>query len=338
MLEIDADDDYLEDEEEYGNYAGDYTVEYEYPPFSDMEYDMDEVIKSAAEDFNNTQLHKYAANDSRTKDLSIKSITMGFHGKDYKCIIYVVTEKHLTDDDIKNVISYLEGQMSDGWGEGYSQKNLAESMHNSDHTALYLQFWWNDKYHPWKITAVDIEDDMYESTNISKEVDSSRDLSEIIYNKIRESKIKKLHESTDDLYVLLYEDPEAGMTSYDEDNALFKFRAPNRATADKWLEDYLDELMVPRRARNNYHIVEDSPELTAYKDIEILGESTDHDDRAKLGKRVKQVKGWKIYQGTDAEGNGVFRLFTPDEDHPAIGYEDWQTDSMEEAEEWISNY
>ena len=58
----------------------------------------------------------------------------------------------------------------------------------------------------------------------------------------------------------------------------------------------------------------------------------------KLGKKVKQLKGWKIYQGTDSEGMEVFRCFTPDDDYPAVGYEDWETDTLDAAISWIKNY
>lgn len=58
----------------------------------------------------------------------------------------------------------------------------------------------------------------------------------------------------------------------------------------------------------------------------------------KLGKKVKQLKGWKIYQGTDSSGDGVFRCFTPDDDYPAVGYEDWECETLDQAIEWIKNY
>ena len=58
----------------------------------------------------------------------------------------------------------------------------------------------------------------------------------------------------------------------------------------------------------------------------------------KLGKKVKQLKGWKIYQGTDQFGETVFRCFTPDDDYPAVGYEDWETDTLDAAISWIKNY
>ena len=64
----------------------------------------------------------------------------------------------------------------------------------------------------------------------------------------------------------------------------------------------------------------------------------DEASHPKLGKRVKSLKGWKIYQGTNNYGDEVFRCFTPDDDRPAIGYEDWETDTLEQAISWIENY
>lgn len=58
----------------------------------------------------------------------------------------------------------------------------------------------------------------------------------------------------------------------------------------------------------------------------------------KLGKKIKQLKGWKIYQGTDFEGNELFRCFTPDEYRPEIGYEDWECETLDQAISWIENY
>lgn len=58
----------------------------------------------------------------------------------------------------------------------------------------------------------------------------------------------------------------------------------------------------------------------------------------KLGKKIKQLKGWKIYQGTDSYGYETFRCFTPDEDRPAVGYEDWECETLDQAISWIENY
>lgn len=64
----------------------------------------------------------------------------------------------------------------------------------------------------------------------------------------------------------------------------------------------------------------------------------DESSHPKLGKKVKSLKGWKIYQGTDDNGDEIFRCFTPDDDRPTIGYEDWETETLEQAISWIENY
>lgn len=66
-----------------------------------------------------------------------------------------------------------------------------------------------------------------------------------------------------------------------------------------------------------------------------VNESSGH---PKLGKKIKQLKGWKIYQGTDQFGETVFRCFTPDDDYPTVGYEDWECETLDQAISWIENY
>lgn len=72
--------------------------------------------------------------------------------------------------------------------------------------------------------------------------------------------------------------------------------------------------------------------------FENLQKFNENSDLAKLGKKIKQYKGWKIYKGIDDYGNEIFRLFTPDEYRPEIGYEDWETDTLDQAISWVDNY
>lgn len=83
----------------------------------------------------------------------------------------------------------------------------------------------------------------------------------------------------------------------------------------------------------NYEEAEDDSEYVDESLIPI--EEASH---PKLGKRVKSLKGWKIYQGTDDNGDEIFRCFTPDDDRPMVGYEDWETETLELAISWIENY
>lgn len=52
-------------------------------------------------------------------------------------------------------------------------------------------------------------------------------------------------------------------------------------------------------------------------------------------KRRIRYKGWMIVQ----EADDCFLCFTPDEAEYAMpGYEDWETDSLHAAKDWIDHY
>ena len=96
---------------------------------------------------------------------------------------------------------------------------------------------------------------------------------------------------------------------------------------DEWDDDELASIYGGDSKDSQKAIADDMKEL-----------DLDEASHPKLGKRVKSLKGWKIYQGTDDDGNEIFRCFTPDDDRPTIGYEDWETETLEQAISWIENY
>lgn len=56
---------------------------------------------------------------------------------------------------------------------------------------------------------------------------------------------------------------------------------------------------------------------------------------SKFKKRRIRYKGWLILQTAD----DVFLCFTPDEAEYAMpGYEDWETDSIKAAKDWVDHY
>lgn len=84
--------------------------------------------------------------------------------------------------------------------------------------------------------------------------------------------------------------------------------------------------------KDGFEMIKNNPELE--ETIIPIEEASN----PRLGKKIKQLKGWKIYQGTNNNGEEIFRCFTPDEDRPAIGYEDWECETLEQAISWIENY
>lgn len=108
-------------------------------------------------------------------------------------------------------------------------------------------------------------------------------------------------------------------------------------------EDKIIEVLKKYEEEDGYDGVDyiDEPEYESDDTVNYIDESLipiEEASHPKLGKRVKSLKGWKIYQGTTNEGDEIFRCFTPDEDRPAIGYEDWECETLEQAISWIENY
>ena len=177
------------------------------------------------------------------------------------------------------------------------------------------------------ITVTCSHDNEYEvyvdldSRNESDDYDELKNEENIISDKI----IAMLTANETDLVELLkeYEILDDDYEEYDESLIPIK----EWYDEDEWDDDELASIYGGDSRDSQKAIADEMKEL-------YLDESS----HPKLGKRVKSLKGWKIYQGTDDNGDEIFRCFTPDDDRPTIGYEDWETETLEQAISWIENY
>ena len=142
-------------------------------------YKMDysnEIMSEAMEDFNDSDLAKFASRDSRTENCGILKMTMDFNKKGH-CEVTVSTSQILDQNQIEDLIDYLEGQMADGWGEEFEQRKIASftekgegGYYETNDITYYVsgQFWWHDDTrHPYEITLVRDPGEIGERSNES---------------------------------------------------------------------------------------------------------------------------------------------------------------------------
>lgn len=97
--------------------------------------DPDRIASELIEDYNNSELEQYFDEDDKKrgdakggdyKVLSMRVIDVNENSSEFT--IQVTTDKPLSKEDINAVKDYLEGQNSDGWGEGFEQHEIGKYL------------------------------------------------------------------------------------------------------------------------------------------------------------------------------------------------------------------
>lgn len=118
----------------------------------DLDYeDLDineEEFESIKDSFNEEDLKQFYPYREYNQDFKIIKMEIT-ELKDGNIIVgKIETNRDLTDDEKDSIKDYLEGQCSDGWGEGFSQNTEDETSHGLKFTT-FISTWWNQGYPEW---------------------------------------------------------------------------------------------------------------------------------------------------------------------------------------------
>lgn len=89
-----------------------------------------ELMGILIDDFNDNKLEQYVKGTQHFKEHQrIESIkAVGFNTKDSTFTIEVQIKGEPDEEIIKGIEKYIEGQCSDGWGEGFEQTDIGEDI------------------------------------------------------------------------------------------------------------------------------------------------------------------------------------------------------------------
>ena len=129
----------------------------------------DDIRTAAIEDWNESNMSQYL--DPPLKDV-VTNMIMKIPSGRAVCNIVCTCIRKLSLDEIEQLKSEITGQMSDGWGEGFEQREVSkyrdeaeEELEDEDTGETYTesypitvyvygQFWWSDKNPRWYIKEV----------------------------------------------------------------------------------------------------------------------------------------------------------------------------------------
>lgn len=108
------------------------------------DHDVNKVFKITSENFNNSHLETLYNKDSsieKDNNIEIKSMLMNEFDKNLSVLYVDITVgKKLKDEQVNEIIKYIDGQCSDGWGEGFEQQDISHEL-NEDERYVYVKTW-----------------------------------------------------------------------------------------------------------------------------------------------------------------------------------------------------
>ena len=102
---------------------------------------VDEAVKKDIADFNGDLMQYYHEDDSVRSKVVSAVPSVEIHGNKLCGCLNVELKEALLDDEQTVLCNYISGQYSDGWGEGFEQRNI-----RVDDGTLAVHFWQEDGF------------------------------------------------------------------------------------------------------------------------------------------------------------------------------------------------
>ena len=102
---------------------------------------VDEAVKKDIADFNGDMMQYYHEDDSVRSKVVSAVPSVEIHGNKLCGCLNVELKEALLDDEQTVLCNYISGQYSDGWGEGFEQRNICV-----EDGTLAVHFWQEDGF------------------------------------------------------------------------------------------------------------------------------------------------------------------------------------------------